>query len=71
MRLGSSSEVLIQVPSYLKGKDQRFDVSAIVLLGFFYLFMWSGSCVGTEYCTEIRYTVNRREKHLYVLVSLP
>lgn len=32
VRLGPSSEVLIQVSSYLKGKDQRFGSSAFVFL---------------------------------------
>lgn len=68
MRLGPSSEVLIQVSSYLKGKDQRFGSFATV---FFNLLVWSGSCVETGYCGEIRYTVHRREVHLHLLVALP
>lgn len=32
MRLGSSFEVLIRVPSYLKGKDQKFGSSPVGFL---------------------------------------
>lgn len=35
VRLGPSSEVLIQVSPYLKGEDQRFGSSAIVCFFFF------------------------------------
>ena len=70
MRLDPSSEVLIQISSYLKCKDQRFGSSGIVWF-WFYLLAWSGSCVETRYCGDIRYTVSRREEHLYLSVGLP
>lgn len=64
MRVAPSFEVWIQVSSYLKVKDQRFGSFATV---FFFLLLWSRSCVKTGYCGEIRWTVNRREEHLYLL----
>lgn len=67
VRLGPSFEVWIQVSSYLKVEDQRFGSFSAV---FFSLLLWSGSCVKTGCCREIRWTVNRREKHLYLFVSV-
>lgn len=67
MSLGPSFEVWIQVFSYLKVKDQRFGSYAA---GFFSLLLWSRSCVKTGCCGEIRWTVNRREKHLYLFLSV-
>lgn len=58
-QLGPSSEILVQVSSYLKGKVQRSGSSAIARL-----LAWSGNCA------EKGYAGNMREECHYISVSV-